>query len=99
MLTSFDHQTGGPVICDACGAQMRFVGSVLCRYCFDTAFCSDCHALIIEDKMPLNICASNHDWIVLTEPSRSAAKGNFLVEGKEVSFEEFLQSLKKSWNI
>lgn len=72
---------------------------LICRYCYDVGFCNDCLTLVKEDKMPLNVCASNHDWLLVEPPSREPKRGIILVGEVEFGLEEFKEYLRKEWKV
>jgi tetratricopeptide (TPR) repeat protein len=87
--------------CDGvCGRTYQDIyGLAICRYCYDVGLCADCLKLVQENTMPINVCGSNHEWLVTPAPTLPIKKGVFIVDGKAVGLDDIKKRLREEWNI
>ena len=78
-LTGFDYY----FICDGiCGKTSEVPdGIYACRYCLNTDFEAGCYRLLVEDKLPMNICDSQHEFFRRPDMGRPTPKGVLFVGG------------------
>lgn len=85
----------------------------VCKYCWDVGFCDDCVSLLKDGKLKKIVCSPTHDWLAVPKCNprgNMAARdgtvqiGGELVDGirvggETVTVKEWLDSLKKEWEI
>ena len=79
----------------------NFDNGYLCRYCFDFGFCKDCMKLLKDDKMHLDICSPQHEWLHIPPrpPMIRNDKSQIVIDGRLVDLEEWKNSLRQEWKI
>ncbi|KAF7179313.1 hypothetical protein CNMCM7691_008246 [Aspergillus felis] len=73
----------------------------LCSICFDTGFCKDCTELLRTGAMPFQVCRATHtkDFIYIPPQPQKVEANRILVEGRDLTYEEWLAQLKKEWKL
>ena len=73
---------------------------IVCRYC-SLDFCSDCHKLLLDGELPINVCGSKHSFLTVPTLSQDQVfkEGELSVEGKIVHSEKFKADLKKQYGL
>lgn len=92
-----------PYICDgACNRHFPNSDNLyLCRYCFDIGFCEDCMKLLKDDKMRLDICSPQHEWLYIPPrpPMIRSEKSKIILDGVLIDIEDWKNNLRKEWDV
>ncbi|KAF8250988.1 hypothetical protein K440DRAFT_671756 [Wilcoxina mikolae CBS 423.85] len=95
-----DNHFGCDGVCDrTCG---QFEGFYSCRKCYNVDLCPDCYELLQSGEFPSNICRKNHTFMHFKAPYGECvdySEGRVRFEGTEYVLSEWLQKLKKEWNL
>ena len=87
--------------CDGpCGRMFPIYAEAnLCRMCL-LDICDDCLKLIKNgDQRAKKTCSPNHAWLHVDAPEQEVSKGQILVAGKAIPFEEFKERLRVKWKV
>lgn len=85
--------------CHGCGEEVTWRSFRVCRYC-KSDFCDECFLLIKDDKHEFRLCHPLHEFFKPWGPSPAERpKGYVEVDGKEVEFVEWVDGLKKKWEV
>lgn len=86
--------------CGPCGRSFPIYAEAnLCRVCLSD-ICDDCLRLIRSgDQRAQRECKSTHSWLHVDAPEQEVAKGQILVGGKAIPFEDFLERLRLQWKV
>ncbi|ERF68631.1 hypothetical protein EPUS_07192 [Endocarpon pusillum Z07020] len=90
-----------PWCCDGpCGRSFPIYAEAnLCRMCL-LDICDDCLKLIKGgDPRAKKICSPNHAWLHVDAPEQEVSKGQILIGGKAIPFEEFKERLRVKWKV
>jgi hypothetical protein len=68
-----------------------------CTYCVGVDLCEDCYALLISDKLPINICGGFHVFIHAQPVESPYSEGEIKVGESYVRITEWLNALQKEW--
>ncbi|KAL9108787.1 MAG: hypothetical protein Q9227_006444 [Pyrenula ochraceoflavens] len=83
-----------------CGATGKiYDGLYMCPY-DDSLLCEQCHMRLIDGKSLPNICSKRHGLIQIPilSPEQAFKKGEMLVDGQTMSFEDWKASLRTKYN-
>lgn len=99
--TSEDNNGRSQFSCDGlcCRSLPKFDSFYVCRYCFETLFCEDCMQLLKSGAMPINVCSQRHEWLFVPPLRQKVERGKLLIDGTLVDFKDFLNDLKRQWQV
>lgn len=86
-------------LCDGtCYKGIRAVeGHYMCTYCLEVKLCKDCYWLLMSDKLGLNICGKDHEFLYVPPAEGLYEKGMIEVGGEFVKTQTWLEALKADW--
>ena len=71
-----------------------------CRICDDTDLCKECLKLVRENKTPFLLCNPKHEFYkVPPMPKRLLRQGTVMYKGEEVRTDQWLEVLRRDWNL
>jgi hypothetical protein len=92
-----------PVECVGCLEPIRLSDMFICRFCFDTGFCSDCLEKVQDGTHPRKICGSSHEWLLFPKVRKAQLlppkDGMVQSAGKWVELETWANNLGKNWDL
>ncbi|PGH12593.1 hypothetical protein AJ80_06651 [Polytolypa hystricis UAMH7299] len=73
----------------------------LCPICYDTGFCPDCVKMLAEGTMAFRKCSAKHvkDFIYIPPQPEQVDTGTTLVDGEKMDFREWMNQLRKEWDV
>lgn len=99
-LTGNDQITCGGLCEGMCG---QYNGFYSCRMCYDVNLCPPCYGILQSgENFPPNICRKNHRFLHIKAPQGmwlDSGKQRAQWGGEEYVLSEWLDRLKKDWNI
>ncbi|KAF4537679.1 NACHT and TPR domain-containing protein [Lasiodiplodia theobromae] len=85
--------------CDGCGEDFTWGFFQVCRYC-KADFCDKCLQSMKDEELGFRLCHPLHEFFKPWGPSPAERqKGYVEVDGKEVEFVEWVDGLKKKWEV
>ena len=96
-----DEEDDRPLACDGpCHRSFPNFNNIhICRYCVDFRFCEDCMQLLKSGAMPLNVCSQRLEWLFVPPLRQKVEREKLLIDGAQVDFKDFLNDLKRQWQI
>jgi hypothetical protein len=98
-LDSEGDPEGAFHFCDGtCCKLMRPVEEhYMCSYCLDVELCKDCYSLLMSDKLGLNICGKDHEFLYAPPASGLCERGMIKIGDQFIKTQTWLEALKADW--